>query len=323
MEDVLRILMSGEYVSGAQISSDLGVTRAAVWKRIEQLRALGLKVESAGRRGYRLTDCADCIMAPIIERNLHTAWAGRPVIYRQTIGSTNQYARQLASQGAAHGTLVVADEQTAGRGRRGRAWISPAGEGVFFSLILRPSLHPSLVPHLSLITALTAYDALVAIGIESAGIKWPNDVVANGKKVSGLLLEMDANEQEIEHIVVGIGFNVHQQTFPEEIEKTATSLDLVRGKRVNRAELVCAFLQAFEARYDDLNQNGMDKQMETYVTRSVTIGRKVQVVGTGEQFIGTATGIDESGALKVTDEDGNERTVLAGDVSVRGLMGYV
>ena len=249
-----------------------------------------------------------------------TQWAGREVVQLDTADSTNRIARQLAAQGAAHGTLVIADTQTAGRGRRGRGWISPAGEGVFMSLILRPNVHPSQVARLSLTTALAVADAIVQVTGLDARIKWPNDIVIGGKKVCGLLLEMDADESAVRSIVAGVGINVHQRVFDEEIAHTASSLDLLGGARYSRAQIVCAFLEAFEAA---MEMDG-DAMMRAYCARSATLSQRVQVISLSGTYTGTAEGVTDSGSLLVrADEDGALREVLAADVSVRGIMGYV
>ena len=319
MERILERLLSEKTVSGQAISAELGVTRAAVWKQIEQLRALGFVIDSQGKQGYRLVSCPDSLMAPVIARGLDTQWAGRRILYLPTVDSTNRYARRLAAEGAPHGTLVVADEQTAGRGRRGRGWISPAGEGVFMSLILRPQSHPSEVARLSMQTALAVAQAIVqATGLD-ARIKWPNDIVCGGRKVCGMLLEMNADEQTVHDVVAGVGINVHQTAFAPEIAQSASSLDLLCGESVSRAALVRAFLEAFEAA-DALTARG--GLMDAYRARSATLGQRVQVIAPAGSFTGTALAVTDSGSLIVEDEEGQRREVLAADVSVRGLMGY-
>ena len=319
MDEVLDRLLDGEPVSGQALSEELGVTRAAVWKQIEQLRAQGFVIESEGRQGYRLTKCPDSLLAPVIARGLDTRWAGRSIVSLKSVDSTNRYARALAAQGAPAGTLVVAEEQTAGRGRRGRGWISPAGEGVFMSLILRPQSHPSEVARLSMQTALAVALSIAQTTGLDARIKWPNDIVCGGRKVCGMLLEMNADEQAVHDVVAGIGINVHQTQFAPEIAQTASSLDLLSGQRVCRAALVRAFLEAFE-RTEALAAQGA--LMDAYRARSATLGQRVQVIAPAGSFNGTALEVTDSGSLIVEDEEGQRREVLAADVSVRGLMGY-
>ena len=254
-----------------------------------------------------------------IQSGLGTQWAGQDIVYFKEIDSTNRYAKKLAGQGAAHGTMVLADTQTAGRGRRGRGWISPAGESIAMSLILRPQSHPSEVARLSMQTALAVALSIAQTTGLDARIKWPNDIVCGGRKVCGMLLEMNADEQAVHDVVAGIGINVHQTQFAPEIAQTASSLDLLSGQRVCRAALVRAFLEAFE-RTEALAAQGA--LMDAYRARSATLGQRVQVIAPAGSFTGTALEVTDSGSLIVEDEEGQRREVLAADVSVRGLMGY-
>lgn len=251
---------------------------------------------------------------------LEAKWAGHEIIYFEKTDSTNRQARMLAKEGAKHGTLVLADTQSAGRGRRGRGWISPAGEGIFMSLILRPQTPPSEVAKLSLVTALATARAIRRETGLDARIKWPNDIVIAGWKVCGMLLEMDATTDKVESIVAGVGINVHQTVFDEEIAKTASSLDMIAGRRLSRSRIVRAFLEEYEQAMA-LEDGEMMREYRAY---SATIGQRVQVIALGGTYTGTAKDITESGSLIVcADEDGVEREVLAADVSVRGIMGYV
>lgn len=254
-----------------------------------------------------------------IETGLHTQWAGRRIVDLKTVDSTNRYAKALAKEGAAHGTLVLADEQTAGRGRRGRGWISPAGENIYMSLILRPDVPPAQVAKLSLLTALATANAIERASGLDARIKWPNDIVIVGRKVCGMLLEMDATPEKVESVVAGVGINVHQTRFDSEIARSASSLDVLAGRRISRAAVVRGFLQEFE-RAAALSDEAM---MRAYCARSATIGQRVQVIGLNGTYTGVAEGVTDSGSLRVrADEDGQVREVLAADVSVRGIMGY-
>ena len=254
-----------------------------------------------------------------IQEGLGTQWAGREMICIEEVDSTNRYAKALAKEGAAHGTLVLADTQTAGRGRRGRGWISPAGEGIFMSLILRPDVPPAQVARLSLLTALAVANAIGRVTGLDARIKWPNDVVVAGRKVCGMLLEMDATPEKVTSVVAGVGINVHQTQFDSEIAHSASSLDLLAGRRISRAAVVRAFLQEFER----ASALGGEAMMRAYCARSATIGQRVQVIGLNGTYTGTAESVTDSGSLLVrADEDGGVREVLAADVSVRGIMGY-
>lgn len=254
-----------------------------------------------------------------IQSGLGTQWAGQDIVYFKEIDSTNRYAKKLAGQGAAHGTMVLADTQTAGRGRRGRGWISPAGESIAMSLILRPDVPPAQVARLSLLTALAVANAIGRVTGLDVRIKWPNDIVAGGRKVCGMLMEMDATPEKVASVVAGVGINVHQTQFPEEIAHSASSLDLLAGRRISRADIVRAFLQEYERVW----ALGDEAMMRAYCARSATIGQRVQVIGLNGTYTGTAQDVTESGSLLVrADEDGGVREVLAADVSVRGIMGY-
>lgn len=320
-EQILSRLLCGQSVSGQALSEELGVTRAAVWKQISQLREMGFEIEACGGQGYRLVSCPDSLMEPVVQQGLHTAWAGKKIVYLRSVDSTNRYARQLAADGAEQGTLVLADEQTAGRGRRGRGWISPAGEGIFMTLILRPHVHPSHVAVLSLQTALAVARAISRACELDARIKWPNDIVCGGRKVCGMLLEMNADEQSVHDVVAGIGINVHQKAFEGDIARTASSLDLLMGRTICRADVVRAFLEEYEA-VDALAKTGTDALMQAYRERSATLGQRVQVISATGSFTGTAMDVTDSGSLIVRTDEGEDREVLAADVSVRGLMGY-
>ncbi len=315
---VLERLLGGETVSGQEISDALGVTRAAVWKQVERLRERGFVIEARGRQGYRLVSCPDSLLPPVIAQGLTTQWAGREIVYLESVDSTNRAARDLAAQGAKEGTLVIARTQTAGRGRRGRGWESPADEGIFMSLILRPQAHPSQVALLSLRTALAVAEGIRdATGLD-ARIKWPNDVVCQGKKVVGMLLEMDADEERVRSVAAGIGINVHQRDMGE-LRETAASLDMLAGRACSRAQIVRAFLQRME-RATAMDDGAL---LAAYRERSATLGRRVRVIGAQRSFTGLAVEVTPAGALVVEEDGGARETVLAGDVSVRGLMGYV
>lgn len=320
-ETILRRLLESGTISGQALSEELGVTRAAVWKQIERLRSLGFQIEAAGRNGYRLVACPDSLMEPMVRLRIDTKWAGQVIHYFSEVDSTNRRAKEMAAQGAKEGTLVIANGQTQGRGRRGRGWISPVGDGIFMSLILRPQMHPSRVAKLSLLTAVAVAQAIREVTGLDARIKWPNDIVCQGKKVCGMLLEMTADEECVHDVVAGVGINVHQKEFDEEIRETATSLELLCGRFIRRSDVVCAFLRRFEALYALLFEDEA-ALMALYRECSATLGQPVQVISLAGTFTGTAKDITPDGSLIVIDESGTLREVLAADVSVRGLMGY-
>ncbi|MBQ7486362.1 MAG: biotin--[Clostridia bacterium] len=320
LNEVLRALQSEEIVSGGELARTMGVTRAAVWKQVTLLRERGFNIETVGRQGYHLISCPDLLMEPLIEHDLGTVWAGQRVICYDSVDSTNRVLKKLASEGAEHGTLVLADEQTGGRGRRGRGWLTPKGTSIAMSLLLRPDMHPSRVPILSLGTSVAIAKGINAVTGLPVRIKWPNDIICNGKKLCGILLEMDANEEHVEYVVAGAGINVHLTEIPEEIQATATSLDIECGRPVSRIEIIRAVLRAAEETEQMIREGRL---METYLALSATLGRPVSVQGVRESFTGIAESIREDGTLAVRTDAGELREVMAGDVSVRGLMGYV
>lgn len=265
----------------------------------------------------------DILSAAAIEAGLDTAWAGRPCVYLDSVDSTNIAAKQLAAQGAPNGTLVVAGEQTAGRGRRGRAWENARDENIMMTLLVRPRLPGELLPQLSLVCAIAVARGIEQVTGLTARIKWPNDVVVQGKKVCGMLLEMTAKDGGIDSVAAGVGVNVHQRVFPEAFAHTASSLDVLGAARYSRAQIIRAFLRAFEARCGMLERGETGALMDEYRALSATLGSEVRVIGLDGEFTGRAVDMDETGALVVQLPTGERRTVLAGDVSVRGLMGYV
>lgn len=321
-EKILERLLEEGTVSDRAISEEMGVTRAAILKEMERLRMIGFQIEATECGEYKLIACPDSLMEPMIRLQINTKWVGQEIVYFNELESTNRYARMLAAQGAQAGTLVIANGQTQGRGRRGRGWISPAGDGIFMSLILRPKGQPSQVAKLSLLTAVAVAQAIGEVTGLDARIKWPNDIVCQGKKVCGMLLEMTADEQCVYDVVAGVGINVHQNEFDPEIRETASSLDLLGGRFIRRNSVVAAFLCRFEALYEQMEQDE-EEIMRQYRALSATLGQRVQVISLKETFTGTAEDITDEGALCVRDEAGALQEVLAADVSVRGVMGYV
>lgn len=220
-----------DWVSGEAISTQLGISRAAVWKQVEALRAGGYAVEAAPRRGYRLAARPDRLSVLEIEAGLRTERFGRPVEAHEVIGSTNERAKELARQGAPEGLLVTAEQQTAGKGRLGRPWQTPAGRALALSLLLRPLIPPTLAPRLTLVAAVAVAEAVRAETGLPVGIKWPNDLQIAGRKLCGILTEMEAEIEQVRFVVLGIGLNVNQTLaeFPPELRETATSLRLALG----------------------------------------------------------------------------------------------
>ena len=311
------------YVSGQELCNKFGVSRTAIWKVINQLKEAGYEIEAAQNKGYHLIAAPDVMTEAELESLKNTQWAGCEIYCFDSIDSTNTKAKELAEAGHPSGTLVVADQQTRGRGRRGRSWESPAGTGIFMTLMLKPDINPNNASMLTLVAAMATARAITEVTGEAAQIKWPNDIVMNGKKVVGILTEMSAQFDYINHIVVGIGINVHNEEFPEEIAKTASSLLLECGHRIHRASLIEAFLEEFERLYaiylETEDMSGLQKEYDSLL---VNRGRQVRVLDPKEPFEGKAMGITKKGEL-IVDTWESRKLVSSGEVSVRGIYGYV
>ncbi len=321
MRSILEILSDGQYVSGEEISREMGISRAAVWKRIGVLKEQGWQIESGGKRGYRL-ESGDSLAPELWKGKLTTRYMGQGENrYLAETDSTNVQVKQMAIAGAPGGSLCVAECQTAGKGRLGRQWISPAGQGLWISLLLRPHLTPSHAPLITLCTAMAMSRAVQEVTGADCAIKWPNDLVHNGKKICGILLEMGADPDAIEYVVVGTGLNVKKGAYPPELAERAIAIEEF-APVPKRRDLIVHYLTAMEALMDKLEEGGFEAIMDTYRANSCTLGSRVHVSGSVD-FVGVAESIDETGALLVRDDEGQLRRVLSGDVSVRGVMGYV
>lgn len=314
----------GDYVSGQELCERFQVSRTAVWKAVGQLKKEGYHIEAVQNRGYLLVEEQELFGQYELESRMDTKWAGHPVTCYDVLDSTNLQAKLDAEHGAGQGALVVADMQTAGRGRRGRSWSSPPGTNVYFSLILKPDIAPDKASMLTPVMALAVAQGIQkSCGLE-AQIKWPNDIVINGKKVCGMLAEMSLERDYIHYVVIGVGINVGLQGFPEEIAATAACLQQECGRRVSRAELIANVMRAFEENYElFLQHEDLSGLREQYRSLLVNNGKEVRVLDPKGEFRGIAQGINDLGELLVEREDGSVTAVYAGEVSVRGIYGYV
>ncbi len=312
-----------EYVSGQELCERFGVSRTAVWKEIRQLREAGYRIEAVQNRGYRLCEAPDSLEESELESIRRTTWVGDRIVCFKEVDSTNTKAKQLAEEGYPNGTLVIAEQQRAGRGRRGRGWEAPAGAGIYMTLLLKPEIEPDNASMLTLVSALAVTAGLRSATGRPVGIKWPNDIVMNGKKICGILTEMSAQVDYVNHIVIGIGINVHNESFPGEIAHMATSLYLETGVHYQRAALIEEIWERFERYYDIF----MQTQDLTGLTREynaclVNLHQEVKVLDPKEPYEGKAMGITPRGELMV-DTWESRRLVSTGEVSVRGIYGYV
>ena len=325
-EKVLALLISrqGDPLSGEEMSRSLGVSRAAVWKAIDTLRTDGCEIEAAPRRGYRLIHVPDLLTEGTILPYL-SAERSAPIVCLDSIDSTNNYAKSIAMKNGTDGTAVVADEQTGGRGRQGRSFLSPKGKGIYLTLLYKPAVPPARAVSLTACAAVAVCD-----GIENAcgtrpGIKWTNDIVMNGKKLAGILTEMSIEGETgmLQYVVTGIGINITQEPseFPPEVRSIATSLSWEIGHPVTRGRVCACLIDSLDNAYRKW-LSGSSNYQTRYRADCLTIGKPVRIIrpdGTREAF---AESLDDDLGLIVRYPDGTRETVTAGEVSVRGLWGY-
>lgn len=322
---ILALLRENDkFVSGQELCNRFGVSRTAVWKVINQLKKDGYQIEAVQNKGYHMVSSPDILSKEEVVSRLRTDWLGKKVVYKEVTDSTNADIRRLAEEGAENGLVVIANMQEAGKGRRGRNWQSEEGTNLLFSMLLKPDFAPDKA---SMITLVAAYSVAKVIfektGLD-AKIKWPNDIVVNRKKVCGILTEMSMERDYIHHIVVGIGINTNEEAFPEEISEIATSLKKESKKVISRAILLSAILEQFEKDYEAFMES---EDLQPFVTEYnkmlINKGALVKVLDPKGEFSGIAGGIDEEGKLIVFRENGQIEKVYAGEVSVRGMYGYV
>ncbi|MDP4093019.1 MAG: biotin--[acetyl-CoA-carboxylase] ligase [Bacillota bacterium] len=331
---VLSVLKKniGEYVSGESLSETLGVTRAAVWKYIKELKQQGYKIDSSTKKGYMLEHSSDNLNEYELMEGLKTEFIGKRLEYFDVLDSTNNYAKKIAAEGCENGTVVVADNQTEGRGRMGRTWYTACGKGIWMTLVLRPPIQIEEVQLFTLGAAVAVARAIRSLTGFEAGIKWPNDIILEGRKVCGILTEMSSEESNVNFIVIGIGINVSHtlEDFPEDIRDRATSLMLYSDKSgkkgqliLDRADLIKNILFEIEKIYSKINNNSSKEILGDWKTYSVTLGSKVRIIIKGTEYEGTAVDIEQDGSLTVECIDGVRRRVLSGEIQVRGIFGYI
>jgi len=303
-------------VSGAKIARQVGVSRSAVWRWVGTLRGLGVRIKGHPKTGYQLETVPDILVPELLQPRLKGTPFGRRLHHFFKTDSTNAVALRLAAEDEPHGTLVIAEEQTAGRGRLGRAWHSEKTSGIYLSIILRPELAPQQAPLLTLVAGLAARDAVVQVTGLAVDLRWPNDLLAGGKKFCGILTEMQAEAQRIHYVVVGIGVNVNHTKLPAELEPIATSLRLATGRAVSRLELLAHLLTSFDRYYNRLLGEGSAPLIARFQeVSSYAQGKRVRVVAPRETISGVTEGLDATGTLLVRRDDGQLVPVLAGDVT--------
>lgn len=318
---ILELLRANglEPVSGEKISEQLGVSRTAIWKHIQALKDEGYQIESVQKRGYILREAPNRLFPQEINNCLQTKWLGRSVCYEDCVGSTNNVAKSIANQGCDNGLLVVAEEQGAGKGRLSRGWISPHAKGIWFSVVLKPPFLPQEASKCTLLAAVAVVKAVNKIKGVEAAIKWPNDILLNGRKLVGILTEMNAEFGHINYIVIGTGINTHgePEDYPDDVRDIAISVADVAEEPVSRVQLLADILKNMEDLYELVCAEGFVPVLAEWRKYSCTLGQEVKVIAPDMTYFGTAIDIDEEGLLIVRKTSGELEKVVAGDVSIR------
>lgn len=312
---IIRTLLDSEtYVSGEQLSEKIGISRAAINKRIAALRREGYQVESVTNKGYRLLSYPDVVDAELLSAGLRTTKMGASLIGLEAVGSTNEYAKKIATE-SPDGTVVIADEQTMGQGRRGRSFHSEKGQGLFMSFILKPKIPPQKAPLITGIGAAAVALTLADLGIESE-VKWPNDILIRGKKVCGILTEMSGDIEQIEYVILGIGLNVRNSEFPEEIKEIASSL-WREGYEMDRQQLFWRFAQKLEELYMEYLSGRKERILEVLRKYSCVLGKEIILYGAEGERSALAIDLDDEGALVAEIKGEGVITLNSGEISVR------
>lgn len=322
-DEILQMLKSRkDFISGQELCEHFQVSRTAVWKVMKQLQNDGYEIEAINRKGYRLIASPDVLTVPEILSVMPTEVMGRKIYYYDCLGSTNDQARMLAEQGAEEGSLIIAETQNTGKGRMGRAFFSPEGCGIWMSLILKPEIPPMDASMVTLVGAMAVQEMMQDYGITS-GIKWPNDIVIDGRKVTGILTEMSAGPDRINSIVIGIGINANMKFFPEELEKTAISMSMVTGENYHRAEIIACVMEHFEKNYREFLKTGDLRFLkERYNAGLIHKDKEIDVHEIRRVWRGISRGINDIGELIVSSDEGDV-IVRSGEVSIRGVYGYM
>jgi len=303
-------------VPGPKIASQVGVTRFVVSKWVKRLRGLGVEIKGHMGAGYQLMKIPDILVPSLIQGELGGSEIGHAINHHLQIDSTNTAAMVLAQEGASHGTVVVAEEQSAGRGRFGREWYSEKSSGIYLSVILRPPFSPAAAPILTLMAGVAAQQAASALTGLSVDIRWPNDLLVNGKKVAGILTEMNAELGRLHAVVLGIGINVNHNEMPAELKQIATSLRIESQRPWSRVQLCVALLKELEKHYHLLLEKGSAAIAERWASASsYACGKRIRIVSGEAESLATTLGLDPSGALRVRYDDGREEALVAGEVT--------
>lgn len=322
--DILKKLKEkNDYVSGQDLCEEFGVSRTAVWKAVNNLKKEGFLIDSVTNKGYLLRESEDVFSKASLESAIETKWLGKKLCFFDEIDSTNTELKRMAETGEVeNGTLAITENQTKGRGRRGREWKTIVGTNIAMSFILKPEFAPDRASMLTILAAMAIAEGTKNAAGVQCQIKWPNDVLINKKKYCGILTEMSAEPDFIHYVIVGIGINANTTEFPKEVEDIATSICRECGEKISRAKLVNEVLKAFERIYKDFEKScDLSNILISYNKMLVSMGKKVRVLDPKGEFEGISRGINKEGELLVETSEGIVN-VYAGEVSVRGIYGY-
>lgn len=315
-----RLLMAdGQPISGQQLADDFGISRTAIWKHIKELEDEGYGIETIKKKGYVLSSSPDSVQPAKVDQYLKTERFGRNIDYHVVCTSTQPIAHQQAQSGAPDGTVILSEEQTAGKGRLARAWTSTQGKGIWMSVVIRPDIPPTKAPQFTLLAAVAVARAIEEVTDVRAEIKWPNDLLINGKKCTGILTELQADIDRVHAIILGIGVNVNQQLadFPEEIQSIASSIQMITGYHVDRAKLVAQILFHLEVYSDMYVEHGFAPLKILWESYSCTLGKRIKAIMVHQQIEGTALGITDDGVLQVKTDDGKIHGIYSADIEIQ------
>lgn len=313
---VQLLAASDDFVSGEKISEELGISRTAVWKQIKKLEAAGYEFEAVTKQGYRLLFAPQPIAAAAVQQTLSKQRFGHTIQYHQAVSSTQLLARELAEEGAAEGTVVLAEQQLKGKGRLGRPWHSPYGKGVWMSTILRPATPIQLAPQLTLLTAVALTEAIRQTTALEVGIKWPNDILYKGKKLCGILLESVAEEQRLKYVIAGTGIDVNlsEHDYDEELLNKATSLRIELGKPVDRQQLIETFMIRWGVLFEQYEAEGFESIAQLWESYALSLGQRIWITTAQESYYATPLKLTERGSIIVKLDDGEEREIFSAEM---------
>ncbi len=324
-DKILHLLKEnqGNFISGQAISESLGVSRTAIWKYINALKKDGYCIDSISKKGYNLISSPDLLSFEEISEKLNTKYIGRNLFYFDSLDSTNIKAKELALKNTAEGTIIISEEQTSGKGRLGRIWVSPKYKGIWISIILKPDIEPLRVPRITQIGAAAVIKTCEAFNIK-AQVKWPNDIVLNSKKICGILTEMSGELNKVNYVVMGIGINanIDREDFSDELKSKATSISIETGNYIRRKEFVSILLNKFEELYEEfVKEDSIKTSVSICRENSILIGKEIKIINRDKETLAKAVDLDESGQLIVQFENGSTHKIVSGEVSIRGVSG--